>query len=335
MNLLMPLPLESELLLADYADFGAKILSNAFANVRYLNKSLSGSALFGKFKNIPAIICGAGPSLQNRLDFLKASYDKALIFAGGSALPALCDSDIDFHFGASFDPAPHYKSFSKTFPFFYQSRICKEVLSHVRGPLLYVEDNGNYPIEQVLYGAKTTFDSGWTVANFMCHLAFQLGCDPIIFVGVDLSYPNGASPKDWLLSAKWMERFAYMHPVNYINLSEGLDFQGIPKQNIYPNNLKNTKTYPLKEMVGSALSRIEPIAFTPPVIDFTSAYAKCSKLLSLRGAAFVLAEFELDDDLVVKFYLNPLWDVWKSVIKSEDPLQKILFFMRVLKPYVS
>ncbi len=42
-------------------------LSNFYLNLFYLPDSQKGDALFGKFQRIPAIICGAGPSLQKRI----------------------------------------------------------------------------------------------------------------------------------------------------------------------------------------------------------------------------------------------------------------------------
>ena len=66
--------------------YSHKLLSNLLRNIKQWPTSFFANALKGKFKGIPAIICGAGPSLSETFASLRTVEDKALIFAGGSAI---------------------------------------------------------------------------------------------------------------------------------------------------------------------------------------------------------------------------------------------------------
>ncbi len=285
-----------DLLIADYQDLGVQVLSNVFSNISKLKQSKKGEALFRKFKKIPAVICGAGPSLEKQIPLLKELKNKALVFGGGSSLNVLSHFSVPFHFAASFDPDPPYRRFFDQtgfeVPFFYQSRVSKRLLSLVHAPLLWVQDNGSYPLEGFLHREveieEPSFDTGWTVANFMTALAYHMGCDPIIFIGMDFSesqeklyapgvveeglkegriiaYDQNNHPlytkKDWLLAAKWTEIFAANHPATFINATEGgLGFEGIPSiplkdalQRILPSS------FDLYGRVHAALSQLQTI----------------------------------------------------------------------------
>ena len=54
-----------DLLASDCEDMGLKVLSNAIKNLQALPHSRLGQALEGKCNGVPAIICGAGPSLES------------------------------------------------------------------------------------------------------------------------------------------------------------------------------------------------------------------------------------------------------------------------------
>ncbi len=323
MNFLEQSNLHKDLLISDFRDLGQKILSNCFANLGAYRRSKRGRELFGKFQNIPAIVCGAGPTLDENMPILKELKDKALIFAGGSAMKILQTNGAHFHFGASFDPDPPEDRFVElNIPFFYQSRVSKDLLKQMKGPLLWIEGNGNYPVEQVLYGDAATFDSGWTVANFITALAYFLGCHPIISVGMDFGavdgklYANGVDEKptvkkDWLLAKEWMRSFSVTKD---LSLEKTYDLQGMIDYALSQIGLINTQTN--EEEIHKSFKRAKEL---------------CVKLLSLKDstAEFVLTDFELEEEIACKTFLNPLWNVWKEHF-PDGTLQKILFYMRAM-----
>ncbi len=258
-----------DLFASDYQDLGVRVLKNVIANQNKLPSSYLGQSLKGACKNIPAIICGAGPSLDAALPDLKELQDRALVFAGGSAVTALSDSLVIPHFCAHLDPEPPTDRFLKqqTFevPHFYQSRFSSHLLDRVHGPLFWMAEGGSYPIETWIkeqYGISyPSFASGWTVVNLCAAIAAHLGCNPIIFVGVDLSCPGTQvyagkekgeehegswisvkdilgnevlSKRDWVMSAQWQsDLIASMGEIRWIHAQEGgLEIPGMERASL-------------------------------------------------------------------------------------------------------
>lgn len=186
-------------LVDEYLEYGARFFYNFYQNIHKLPKAYLGNKMYGKFKNVPAIICGAGPSLTKHLPLLPHLVDKALIFAGGSAMNALNSAGIKPHLGAGIDPNPAQLERIKNntayeVPFFYRNRMNPEALNLIRGGLLYITGCGGYDVAKWyeenlgIYGED--LDEGHNVVNFSLQTAKQLGCNPIIFIGVDLGFTD-------------------------------------------------------------------------------------------------------------------------------------------------
>lgn len=186
-------------LVDEYMDHGIAYYLNFYSNLLQLHHSYHGNALFEQFKGVPAIICGAGPSLAKVLPQLHQLRDKALIFAGGSAINALNAGGLDPHFAAGIDPnSAQYQRLitasSFETPYFYRSRMHHQAFRLIHGPRLYVNGGGGYDtpewVEDELGIQGDIIDEGHNVVNFCTALACELGCDPIIFVGLDLAYTD-------------------------------------------------------------------------------------------------------------------------------------------------
>ncbi|MBA3816485.1 MAG: motility associated factor glycosyltransferase family protein, partial [Parachlamydiaceae bacterium] len=89
-----------------YAQGGLYFFNNFFNNILKLPNSYNGASLSGKFKGLPAIICGAGPSLDKNFDVLSKLHSRALIFAGATAFNALNAKGISPHIVVGIDPNP-------------------------------------------------------------------------------------------------------------------------------------------------------------------------------------------------------------------------------------
>lgn len=182
----------------EYMRFSASFYVNFYPNTLCLDQSYLGNQFFGKFHKIPAIICGAGPSLAKHLPFLETLLDKAVVFAGGSALNVLNGAGFQPHFGAGIDPnsAQHTRLSQNTayeVPFFYRNRMHREAFRMIHGPRLYITGSGGY--ETAAYFEKKLgikggeeLDEGHNVINFCIEVANAMGCDPILFVGMDLAF---------------------------------------------------------------------------------------------------------------------------------------------------
>lgn len=184
-------------LVDEYMRYGANYYINFYQNMLCLPDSYAGNKFFGKFQNVPAIICGAGPSLAKNLPLVKQLLDKAVVFAGGSALNVLNSGGFQPHFGAGIDPNPAQytrMSLSKGYevPFFYRNRMFHNAFKMIHGPRLYITGSGGYDtasyFEKSLGIEDQSIDEGHNVVNFCVEIAHAMGCNPIIFVGMDLAF---------------------------------------------------------------------------------------------------------------------------------------------------
>lgn len=186
-------------LVEEYLKHGISFFKNYYSNLLLLSESWKGDQLFGKFQGVPAIICGAGPSLDKNVDQIKDLLDKAIVFGGGSALNALSSRNILPHFGIGIDPNPTQQFRLQTnkayeVPLFYRNRLHFEAFRLIHGPRLYIYGAGGYDIGDYFdekFGLNGEWiDEGHNVVNFGLELALRLGCNPILLTGVDLAYTD-------------------------------------------------------------------------------------------------------------------------------------------------
>lgn len=185
--------------LYEYLQLGWGYFQNFFHNLLRLPDAHPANEMYGRFHDIPAIICGAGPSLAKNLHLLEGLKDRALIFAGGTAMNAVNADGFVPHFGVGIDPNP--EQFTRIItniafetPYFYRNRLNHKALNLIHGDHLYVPGSGGYIItkwlEEQLGIFATDLTEGCNVINFSTAIADAMGCSPIICVGVDLAYSN-------------------------------------------------------------------------------------------------------------------------------------------------
>ena len=127
------------------------VFHNFYTNLHDLPSAALARDFYQSFQNIPAVLCGAGPSLSKQLNFLKEQKDKALIFASGSAMNAVTNANWMPHFGGGIDPSSTQLSRQLTsivldVSVFYLNRFYSKALSNWQGPHLFVNGSGNFRI---------------------------------------------------------------------------------------------------------------------------------------------------------------------------------------------
>lgn len=217
----------------EYMQFGYSFFRNFYLNLLELPHAYLGNGLFGRFRDVPAIICGAGPSLNKNIQLLCHLKEKALILAGGSALNALICNKITPHFGVGLDPHPTQQARTTilkglSIPFFYRQRIYNEALRSIEGAKLYLTGTGGYAIsdwfEEKLGIEGEKLDEGYNVVNFSIQIAHALGCNPIILVGTDLAFTANQNYADGVIAS-----------VNELTNDVEIDSSLIVKKDIYGN----------------------------------------------------------------------------------------------------
>jgi hypothetical protein len=180
---------------------------NFLGNLKYLAKSTPINVLKDKYKDIPAIIVSAGPSLSKNIDYLKENRD-ALVFSGGRTLRTLLEKDIIPNCVASVD-------FSEV-----AFKLVEGYLNKINIPLV-ISENTNPKILGEHIGNKFFFSSneflgeiweqkikelfgGGSIAHTLTLLATYIGCNPIIFIGQDLAY-TGDRGHDILTENAWQK----------------------------------------------------------------------------------------------------------------------------------
>ncbi|MDN3508406.1 MAG: DUF115 domain-containing protein [Simkaniaceae bacterium] len=180
------------LIASDFADLGHKVLGNIEKNCAQIE--CDGQELFGAFQGVPAVICGAGPTLDRAIEKIKRLENRVLVIACGSALPLLTEKGCPVHLFAALDPDPPVSRFMRNtdhaVPVIYQNRLSHKILSLAHGRRLRMPGSGGYPADEWLCGEET-FDAGWNAGAFGIRLAKAFGCTQIYTAGIDGGYIDG------------------------------------------------------------------------------------------------------------------------------------------------
>lgn len=193
----------SETIFREYERLSAGFFANLYLNSCAIPAASLGHKLFGLFPNVPAIICGAGPSLEKNGRHLAALHQRALLFAGGSSLNALDALGQLPHIAVGVDPneaqlSRLYTCRSWMVPYFFRPRLSHEALLAMQGDWVYLAGSGGHAmpawLEDKLGMAKApTLCEGHNIVNLSISLAAALGCNPLILVGVDMAYSGDLS----------------------------------------------------------------------------------------------------------------------------------------------
>ena len=84
---------------------GMNLQQNTLENMKHMAGSPDVGELAGLFEEIPFVLVGAGPSLDESIDFLKFMQDKAIICASNSPFRKLVNSGIRPHLVVTADPS--------------------------------------------------------------------------------------------------------------------------------------------------------------------------------------------------------------------------------------
>ena len=321
---------EIHAVLDEYLVYGAPFFRNYWRNLFLLPGSYKGNKLQSRCKDIPAIIVAAGPSLGQHLELIKSLGDKALIFAGGSAVNALSDAGILPHFGVGIDPNPtQYRRLRQSVafevPFFYRGRMLHEALQQITGPRLYLKGGDGYNIsdwfEEKLHIPGTILGGGHSVANFSIEIAKMLGCNPIILVGFDLSYGEGL--KTYAKGVEVGER--------ELDTTKAILWQGVDGKTVHTewkwiveaNWIQDFKEkHPRLSLINSSCGiEIEGISHVR-LQEVEKKYLQNSYDLQALVHALIVdaGKFEFSNDEIVKY----LTKMYSSLIKVQALLDKIL-----------
>lgn len=174
--------------------------NNFNANWQVISRNHGIKPLRGKFRDNPVILIGAGPSLDRNIEYLHNASDKSVLIASDAALKPLLEEGITPSFVVCLDPQPEISKFFRGLDTIYLNLIAPtiihpKVLSVWEGRVIFY--NKHAPDIPVLTKIQKLAKEIWpltpggSVLSIAYDFAFQIGGNPIIFIGQDLSYPEG------------------------------------------------------------------------------------------------------------------------------------------------
>lgn len=296
--------------------FGETFLNNTLTNLKYIAKSTEINALENVYKNKPAIIVSAGPSLIKNIEKLKG-INNALIISGGRTLSALIERDIKPSCIGVLDPGevsyklvePYIKDIDC--PLIYTD-LCNEkvIKEHKASKFFYTDSKFIWNVfgKEImrLYG-------GGSVAHTLTNLAIYMGCNPIIFIGQDLAYTGDRG-----------------HAVCSGNRWDELSFE----------DYKNTTDIYVKDIYGDRVRTslvlneyrlaFEEIIKNSPDIKFINATEGGANIEGAENKKLQAVLDELEKETII-----PMERYIKNIDRTGDTIKELEYNIELIKKYIS
>jgi hypothetical protein len=148
-------------------------------------------------QGMPAVVVGSGPSLEMEINQLKQLKGHAVIIAAGSSIQALLRHNLEPDLAVSMDPSmANYDVYRdidlESIPFLYFPTIQHKIIERVTPYMMHAFLNSDSITKHLMDLTKEDpiFDSTSTVTGQAIQAALYLGCNQVVFIGQDFSYPN-------------------------------------------------------------------------------------------------------------------------------------------------
>ncbi|MBE3569930.1 MAG: motility associated factor glycosyltransferase family protein [Bacillales bacterium] len=319
--------------LATDAAFQKRWTINAIKNFPYVMKTpnILHDVDSSVFKDKPAIIVSAGPSLSEEFENLRyiKEHGLAYIFSVGSAINALISHDIYPDAACTYDPSHlNQKVFQKvkelnisSIPLIFGSSVGFETLKGYPGPMLHMLTSQDTISPQLV---KTNENEAINIvldASSIAVMTFQLlkllECQPIILVGQNLSFKD---------NSRYAEGIEYDHVTNRVSENELSEKMMV--EDVYGNMVYTNETF--KSMKNQLEMYIENAKDTE-VINTTNGGAK------IQGTTFI----RLSEVITNKLKKPVVQDSWYQVHNQYDikycdtQLQKINLSLKEFDKLIS
>ena len=177
--------------------FSATWLAQGAANLAAIASCPSIAAIGDRFRGVPIVIVAPGPSLARNIAQVAALRGRAIICAFSHSLRPLAAAGIVPDLVVTVDPQDVRYHFAGV-PLDEVGAVINGATVHPSlfelGAARYLTLSANSAIDDWIYGGvgeDAVAAGGGSVATTALSLALRWGCDPIVFVGLDLSFPDG------------------------------------------------------------------------------------------------------------------------------------------------
>lgn len=197
--------------------FAGRYLLQTLANLPVIAREGDAAALDGLLAGHPAVIVGAGPSLDDQLPALAALQDRAVVIGADTTLRPLLAGGVRPHLVAGVDPAElnarHLAGLDDLDGIFLaaEGSLHPSAFTGFAGRtfVFKVSDHEPWPWLRAAGLDRGTLRAWGSVVTTAFDLAVRLGCAPIVFAGLDLSYPvRRPYCANTIYDATWREAMA-------------------------------------------------------------------------------------------------------------------------------
>lgn len=271
---------------------GELTFDNFLNNLKYIAKATIVNKLKGKYKNKPAIIVSAGPSLSKNIDNLK-NVKNALILSGGRTLRPLMEKSIMPNCVGIVDPGEvSYKIVEGYIdkmecPIIFNDQINPRILEN------HKENNYitriNIFLDDIWEEPPYVLSGGGSIAHSLTVLATYMGCNPIVFIGQDFAY-TGDKGHDLIAGNKWKE----------LNFDEYKRNDDIYVEDVNGNLVRTSL------LLNDYKKSMEEIIASWPEIDFINATEGGANIKGAKNEKLseVLKKFDLQEITKLNEYLE-------------------------------
>jgi|GEM_PF-5875318 hypothetical protein len=172
---------------------------NLIRNVSVILNSCTPDTVVNLFSHSPAFIIAAGPSLDKNVVHLKKAGERGILFCVDTALRTLQNHEIQPHVLITCDPtAENVRHFdgidlSEDILFAFSPDVHEEIprrYDRLPHRLCLLDQSARIAFWlKEFFGFHYLLDRPMHVSEAAIYLALFMGCDPIIFVGLDLALP--------------------------------------------------------------------------------------------------------------------------------------------------
>jgi hypothetical protein len=179
---------------------GRRFFNNRFDNLIAIKDSFPLHSLRNRFKGKPAVVVASGPSLSNNIHKLKGFAGYSIIIAVDSAVVPLMEAGVIPDFVASMDPleiaalklSPAFEAL-KDIRFIHVPESCPQLVKSIvcKGRyFVYLGEHTREHYDALLGCQGSSLMDAQSVVHLALFSAQELGCDPIVFTGLDLAFSN-------------------------------------------------------------------------------------------------------------------------------------------------
>ena len=174
-------------------------LSNTLRNLPALARGADAEALFGRFPNVPAVVVGAGPSLDENLAAIRGVHDRALVIAADTALLPCLRAGVVPSLVVALDPSEENGRHLVACAAATDTYLVTEASVDPAGVdafagrtfVFRVGDHAPWPWLRAAGVSRGRLSVWGSVATAALDLALKVGCPAVAFTGLDLAYTGG------------------------------------------------------------------------------------------------------------------------------------------------